>query len=737
MNKIANLEIIDECNIRFHGLDLEVRKACVSAVKHFIPSARYSPAFKIGRWDGTKSFATLGGRSYLNLLDKLLPIVINAGYEIEITDNRKEQQFLFDTVTEDTLSDKVWPVGHREQGKPIKIRDYQVQAINECLNNVQGITIAPTSAGKAQPLYSKVLVPNGWKRIGDLEINDKVLTPSGSISNVVGIYDKGVKPVYEIIFEDGRIARSCDEHLWKVFVNNEWKVLPLHQLVNEKNLTEISIQLPTLENDLYSDNFSDTYQLGRAIRFNTKSDNKFLDIASLNIRQRLQLLNGILDNEYVINDDHISLTVDNIDLLELIIELSRSVGCKTFVKNINDTSYQISLYHENLQLLVNTNFTAFDKNKLLFFKEINFVSNDYVRCIMLDDDDHLYVTDNYVVTHNTIITATLSLMAEKYGRTLVIVPNKNLVQQTEEDFRNIGLDVGVLYGDRKEYDRKHTICTWQSLNVLDKKSKDNLSDDQLAVFLHNQVAVICDEVHLVQNEGVLHTLLTTTFSNIPIRWGLTGTIPKEEHVKHSLISAIGPVIGQLSAKELQDKGYLANCHVKILQLQDTAVYNDYQSELKFLVTNRERLTWIASHIKEVSKTGNTLVLFDRKDTGKILQEMIPDSTFISGDISSNKRRVAYKEINFADNAVMLATMATTSTGISINRIFNIVLIEPGKSFVRVIQSIGRGLRKADDKDFVQIYDVTSNCKFSRRHLTERKKYYKEAEYPADITKIVI
>ena len=93
----------------------------------------------------------------------------------------------------------------------------------------------------------------------------------------------------------------------------------------------------------------------------------------------------------------------------------------------------------------------------------------------------------------TIITSSLSRIAEKYGRTIVIVPNKNLVGQTEEDYRNIGLDVGVLFGDRKEYTRTHTICTWQSLNVLDKKSKDALDDDQLAVFMDGLVAVICDE----------------------------------------------------------------------------------------------------------------------------------------------------------------------------------------------------------------------------------------------------
>ena len=85
--------------------------------------------------------------------------------------------------------------------------------------------------------------------------------------------------------------------------------------------------------------------------------------------------------------------------------------------------------------------------------------------------------------------------------------------------------------------------------------------------------------------------------------------------------------------------------------------------------------------------------------------------------------------------IIIATYGVASVGINIPRIFNLVLIEPGKSFVRVIQSIGRGIRKAEDKDNVQIWDITSSCKFAKRHLGQRKKFYKEANYPYNIEKI--
>jgi len=334
----------------------------------------------------------------------------------------------------------------------------------------------------------------------------------------------------------------------------------------------------------------------------------------------------------------------------------------------------------------------------------------------------------------TITTATLSHIAEVHGRSLVIVPNKSLVTQTEEDYRNCGLDVGVYFGDRKELGKTHTICTWQSLNILDKKFKDGEAVLSLAEFLEGVSTIIIDEVHQAKAE-VLKNLLTRNLRNAPIRWGLTGTIPKERFEFESIHASIGPVIGQISAKELQDKGVLSQCHVNIVQLVDTQVHRDYQSELKYLVTNPDRVEYLGKLLNNVKQSGNTLILVDRISAGEMLQELIPGSTFVKGDVKLKDRKEAYDEINTGDNHVVIATYGVAAVGINIPRIFNLVLIEPGKSFVRVIQSIGRGVRKAKDKDFVQIWDLTSTCKFAKRHLTQRKKFYKEAQYPFTIEKV--
>ena len=123
----------------------------------------------------------------------------------------------------------------------------------------------------------------------------------------------------------------------------------------------------------------------------------------------------------------------------------------------------------------------------------------------------------------TLITAVLSHSVEKYGRSIIIVPNKSLVTQTEADYINMGLDVGVYFGDRKEFGRTHTICTWQSLNILLKNTRNSTADTTIQEFLADVVCVMVDEVHMAKADA-LKTLLTGVMSHIPIRWGLTGCV---------------------------------------------------------------------------------------------------------------------------------------------------------------------------------------------------------------------
>jgi superfamily II DNA or RNA helicase len=476
--KQATIVIKDEVNIKIEGLDLDARRALVNQFKYDVPYARYLPAVRLGRWDGKVSYFQLGGSTYTNLLPEIVPILEKLNYDVELDDQRDYSiTFDFQEVDEHTFAHKTWPKGHPAEGQPIMLRDYQVEIVNNFLQNPQCIQEVATGAGK------------------------------------------------------------------------------------------------------------------------------------------------------------------------------------------------------------------------------------------------------------TIMTATLSAAVEPHGRSIVIVPNKSLVTQTEKDYLNLGLDVGVFFGDRKEFGRKHTICTWQSLNVLMKNTKSGTADFTIQDFIEDVVCVMVDEVHMAKADA-LKTLLTSIMARIPIRWGLTGTVPKEKFESQALLVSLGPVISRLSANELQQQGVLANCHVNIVQLQDHVEYKDYQSELKYLLEESGRLDAMAALIREVNETGNTLVLVDRVAAGHALVERLGNrAVFVSGATKAKDRQDEYDEVAESSDKIIVATYGVAAVGINIPRIFNLVMVESGKSFTRVIQSIGRGIRKAEDKDFVQIWDLTSTCKFAKRHLTKRKAYYKEANYP--------
>lgn len=322
----------------------------------------------------------------------------------------------------------------------------------------------------------------------------------------------------------------------------------------------------------------------------------------------------------------------------------------------------------------------------------------------------------------TLITATLSLLCESYGRTIVIVPNKSLVKQTELDYKNIGLDVGVYYGERKEFDHKHTICTWQSLDVLYKDKSEKL--DRI---LDDVIAVIVDETHSAKADA-LQKILCGPMASIPIRWGITGTLPKEGYEGDLISIALGNEVHELTAIELMDKGILSKCSIEIIQLEDHISYDNYHDEHDFLVSDEDRLDWISNLAKDISKNGNTLLLVDRIETAKFLQQRL-GCELVQGSTALKNREDIYDSVRTDDNLITIATYGVAAVGINMPRLFNLVLIEPGKSPIRVIQSIGRVIRKAKDKDFANIFDITSIAKFANRHMKQRKKMYDKAKYP--------
>lgn len=331
----------------------------------------------------------------------------------------------------------------------------------------------------------------------------------------------------------------------------------------------------------------------------------------------------------------------------------------------------------------------------------------------------------------TILTAVLSHITEPYGKSLVVVPNKDLVKQTYKDYENLGLDVGMYYGDEKQIGHKHTITTWQSVEVLKKNKKEGKITEEGITFddiLNGVITIIIDETHGVKG-NVLRDLLTKEFANVPFRWGVTGTIPKEKIDQMALLTSIGPCIHKVKARDLMDKGHLAECFIKVVQILDYGEYIDYHQEKDFLLSDKNHLQWISMLAQKImEEKGSTLILFNNIETGDILGEYLPDSYLVNGSIKSSLREEIYDKANKNNNVIVRATYGCAAVGINIPNLRNIILIEGGKSNIRVIQSIGRGIRKSHGKMTVDIWDICSTLKYSNNHMKERIALYKDAEY---------
>lgn len=322
----------------------------------------------------------------------------------------------------------------------------------------------------------------------------------------------------------------------------------------------------------------------------------------------------------------------------------------------------------------------------------------------------------------TSMCAALSSVLYANGlQTLVIVPSTDLVTQTADEFRerfaHLGISVGTYSGDMKDIDHPIVVATWQSLQNAPH-------------YMIDFRAVIVDEAHGVK-ATVIRELINEHGKHISHRYGVTGTFPKEEADQYTLKVSIGQVLVEVPAAWLIEQGYLSSVEIEPLETQDDMEdLPDYSSEKAFLSRNEDRLAGLATMIQNKQKAhGNTLVLVNSISQGQALQALIPGSIFLFGETDKNTREENYKQYADSDDLIVIATFGIASTGISIDRIFCLILIDAGKSFVRSIQSVGRGLRKKGDKSHVFVVDVYSKMKFSKKHFKNRKTYYQEAAYP--------
>ena len=329
------------------------------------------------------------------------------------------------------------------------------------------------------------------------------------------------------------------------------------------------------------------------------------------------------------------------------------------------------------------------------------------------------------------------------SKVLVIVPTTSLVEQMHQDFVDYGQDSRDMHkiysGKDKDTDRAIVISTWQSIYKLPKKWFEQFG------------MVLGDECHGFKSKSLSSIMNKATEAKY--RYGFTGTLDGTQTHKLVLEGLFGPVYQVTTTKALQDNETLAALDIKVLLLN----YSDnirkefgkqtYQDEINFIIGNESRNNFIRN--LAVSTTGNTLVLYQRVDAhGKPLYDLINNKVeqgrkvfFVSGDTATSDREAIRRIVEKQSNAIIVASLGTFSTGINIRNLHNIIFASPSKSQIKVLQSIGRGLRQSDNGVTTKLFDVADDLHWGRRnnftlmHSAERVKMYDKEQFNYEIVKV--
>ena len=327
---------------------------------------------------------------------------------------------------------------------------------------------------------------------------------------------------------------------------------------------------------------------------------------------------------------------------------------------------------------------------------------------------------------------------------LLIVPTTSLVEQMYSDFKDYGFDVEenchrIYSGKDKETDKDVIITTWQSIYKLHP------------VWFHKFGCIFGDEVHGFKSKSL--SSIMNKAVNAEYRFGTTGTLDGTQVHKLVLEGLFGPVRRVTTTAELQQKKTLAKLDIDVILLQHKeedckkTQERTYQDEIEFIVSHEKRNNFITN--LAISQTGNTLVLFNLVDKhGKVLRNLIEDKLdgsrrlfYVSGETRTTDREAIRGIVETQDNSIILASLGTFSTGINIRNIHNIIFASPSKSQIRVLQSIGRGLRVSDDGRGTKLFDIADDLHYGKRknftllHSGERVKIYNSEQFPYRISPV--
>ena len=320
-------------------------------------------------------------------------------------------------------------------------------------------------------------------------------------------------------------------------------------------------------------------------------------------------------------------------------------------------------------------------------------------------------------------------------RCLIVVPSKSLVEQMTKDFVDYGWDVENIHkiyqGHSLDTKAPVTVTTWQSVYGLDKS------------WFRQFDGIIGDECHQYKSKSLQGIMKKCP--DAKWRYGFTGTLDGKLVHKLMLEGLFGPVYKTTSSSDLMEKGFLAKLKVEIITLKhEHQKFDTYNDEIEAIGLMEDRNRFVSNLARDLK--GNVLVLFSRVEKHGIpLSEMTKERTdrpvhLIYGDVKVGEREEVRALCETSDDNIIFGSYGTMSTGINIKNLHHVVFASPSKSRIRVLQSIGRGLRKAKGKESVLLYDIADDFRnnggkenFTLRHLAERIKFYMEEDFTYRMT----
>jgi len=394
--------------------------------------------------------------------------------------------------------------------------------------------------------------------------------------------------------------------------------------------------------------------------------------------------------------------------------------------------------------------TPFEVNKMISKEGVK----DYMRAISTHKPRDYQIEGVYdALRHNRklLISPTASgkslmiysivrYFVEQRKNTLIVVPTTSLVEQMYKDFSDYGWDVGsfchkIYAGKERETEAQVIITTWQSIYKLPRKYFDRFN------------VVVGDEAHQFKSKSLISIM--TKLGDAKYRFGFTGTLDGSETHKWVLEGLFGPSYKIIKTNELMKKGHLATLDINVLLLKHPPTkFNTFEEEIQYIIGHTRRNNFIKNLALDLK--GNTLILYARVEGhGEPLYELINNNNiienrhvfFVHGGVDTEDREKVREITERESNAIIVASYGTFSTGINIKNLHNVIFASPSKSRIRNLQSIGRVLRKGEQKTRATLYDIADDISYKSRknytlnHLIERIKVYNEEKFNYDIVNI--